>query len=106
MLRSAAIERRQFLKWMGLVGVAAVLGAGAGLREVSSTLTSFAAEPEGSSQADALEAAQPAPTPTAAESLAGTACVVRCRNACSYPGHCKRYVDSNANGRCDCGECM
>lgn len=35
-----------------------------------------------------------------------SSCVVRCRNGCSYPGRCRRYVDANDNGRCDLGECL
>ncbi|MCX6070873.1 MAG: hypothetical protein NTU91_08460 [Chloroflexi bacterium] len=34
------------------------------------------------------------------------ACSVACRRGCSFPGHCRRYTDSNGNGRCDWGECM
>ena len=32
----------------------------------------------------------------------------RCAAArrCSYPGHCRKYTDSNNNGRCDLGECL
>ncbi len=32
-------------------------------------------------------------------------CVVRCNRRCSYPGHCRRYIDLNGNGKCDQGEC-
>lgn len=31
--------------------------------------------------------------------------VGQCYRRCSYPGHCRRYRDSNGNGRCDLGEC-
>jgi len=33
-------------------------------------------------------------------------CVVRCPKGCSYPGQCPDYVDLNANGLCDLGECL
>ncbi len=33
-------------------------------------------------------------------------CIVRCNRGCSYPGHCRRYTDSNNNGKCDLGECL
>ncbi len=33
-------------------------------------------------------------------------CSVRCNRGCSYPGHCRRYVDTNSNGKCDLGECV
>lgn len=32
-------------------------------------------------------------------------CSVRCPRNCSYPGRCRRYTDSNGNGKCDNGEC-
>jgi hypothetical protein len=48
-----------------------------------------------------IPTAQPTPIPTAAQS-----CVARCPNRCSYPGRCRRYVDTNRNKLCDLGECM
>lgn len=29
---------------------------------------------------------------------------VRCNRGCSYPGHCRRYEDTNGNNRCDLSE--
>lgn len=43
-------------------------------------------------------------TPTSTETESD--CTVRCRRGCAYPGHCRKYVDSNNNGLCDMGECM
>jgi hypothetical protein len=40
------------------------------------------------------------------QASAPAACTVRCSRGCSYPGHCRRYVDSNSNNRCDLGECL
>ena len=33
-------------------------------------------------------------------------CFVRCNRRCSYPGQCRRYIDTNSNGKCDLGECV
>lgn len=33
-------------------------------------------------------------------------CVVRCDKHCTFPGRCRRYIDSNRNGLCDNGECI
>lgn len=33
-------------------------------------------------------------------------CQPQCPKSCSYPGNCRRYTDSNGNGRCDFGECV
>ncbi len=42
---------------------------------------------------------------SAATTGAASSCVVRCSKRCSYPGRCRRYVDTNGNKRCDLGEC-
>lgn len=39
-------------------------------------------------------------------SASTTSCTVRCNHGCSYPGHCRRYTDTNNNNLCDLGECM
>jgi hypothetical protein len=33
-------------------------------------------------------------------------CTAQCGKHCSYPGHCRRYVDRNNNQYCDLGECL
>ncbi len=35
-----------------------------------------------------------------------TTCSIRCRKACTFPGRCRKYADSNGNGKCDLGECV
>ncbi len=45
-------------------------------------------------------------TATTPDAPVATACTVRCNRGCSYPGHCRRYSDSNGNGLCDLGECL
>jgi hypothetical protein len=55
-------------------------------------------------------AAAPTTVPTqasvAASQNTAATCSVRCRRGCSFPGHCRRYIDSNGNGKCDLGECL
>lgn len=52
-----------------------------------------------------------APSPTSVPVQANTGasqaqtCALRCNRRCAYPGRCRRYTDSNGNGRCDLGEC-
>ncbi len=48
----------------------------------------------------------PSATPVPAATPTPVLCTVRCRNACAYPGRCRRYTDNNANGLCDFGECL
>ncbi len=42
---------------------------------------------------------------TTTSQSSSSSCVVRCNRGCSYPGHCRKYTDSNGNGKCDLGEC-
>lgn len=93
---AARLDRREFVKLMGVVGVAAVL---AGANVLGDRLDAQAEPSAGNDETT------PANT-TQASTSSISSCVVRCRRGCSYPGHCRRYVDSNGNGRCDLGECL
>jgi hypothetical protein len=90
------VDRRDFLKLMGGVGAVSLLagmqalGGGDGMQATSAT--------QAASGDTTL-------TSTASQSTSSS-CVVRCQRGCSYPGHCRRYVDANGNGRCDLGECL
>jgi hypothetical protein len=107
------VERRDFLKLMGIVGAAAVVAVHGALDGTQGTAwgVSSSSQVEAIPQTPAtVSDAQPGsaassstPQSTAASSVR---CVIRCHNGCSYPGRCHRYRDSNANGRCDLGECV
>jgi hypothetical protein len=94
---SIRVDRRDFLKLMGGVGAVSLL---AGMQALGggSDRTQASSAVQASSGESALAGAS-------SESTSGS-CVVRCRRGCSYPGHCRRYVDDNGNGRCDFGECL
>jgi hypothetical protein len=101
--------RREFLQVMGIAGAVSFLAlsnASRGLAETGATTDAATTEVDTTENLDA----QTVPT-TVDESIPSTSssssssCTVRCRKACSYPGHCHRYVDANDNGRCDLGEC-
>jgi len=80
---------------MGIAGAAALL---AGVNVLGDGgLTEAGAASQASTGATALISAS-----SASET---SSCAVRCPRRCSYPGHCRRYVDANDNGRCDLGEC-
>jgi len=118
-LAPAQMDRRRFLALMGTIGVAAVIAIShvlddekgvladesvlAGLipEETGQQKTASSTQSLGSSQQ-----ATPAPSTTSSANPSAAACVVRCNKGCSYPGHCRRYVDTNKNNRCDMGECM
>lgn len=91
------ISRGEFLKVMGVAGAASFVA-------LVSASSSLAALQEAGSQAAASQAASL--QSTTADASASSGCTVRCERGCSYPGHCRRYVDSNNNNRCDLGECL
>jgi hypothetical protein len=95
---AAQVGRRDFVRLMAGVGVMALL-AGA------NALTGSAGD-----QVEASVVEQTASNTLAQAATSTTrmssACSVRCNKGCSYPGRCRRYVDTNNNGRCDLGECL
>ncbi len=78
---SARMDRRSFLILMGAVSLPAVLAI-----------------------SRVLDGGQEARAETAGRESSD--CTIRCNRGCSYPGHCRRYVDTNKNSRCDLGECL
>jgi hypothetical protein len=126
---SRSMGRREFLQVMGVVGTAtflALANASRGLAETGATTEADTTETDTSgsdtSEADTSETdTSEADTSedvdaqtisntvdesnSSTSSSSNSSCKVRCRKACSYPGHCDRYVDTNDNGRCDLGEC-
>jgi hypothetical protein len=129
-----AMSRRDFLKLMGVVGIAAVIAASFTLDKEGTVQaagnSAMGSNGSGQEAAPAPEAATVESTATAVpptqESIptstpevlednvttapvpqgsASTACMVRCDKRCSYPGHCHRYQDTNGNNLCDLGEC-
>jgi hypothetical protein len=91
------VDRRDFLRIMGITGAAALLAS------VNVLSDGVGAQPEetATSQASAGAARLANASPVGSTG----ACTVRCARRCSYPGHCRRYADANGNGRCDLGEC-
>ena len=86
-----AIDRRAFLKLMGLVGGAAVLA-------IATTAISAGRQ--------STDTASAAPAEEYAAASSDNACTVRCGRSCSYPGHCRTYTDGTGTGRGDLGECV
>ena len=85
------VDRRDFLRIMGIAGAAALL---AGMNVLSDGGAPTEVSPSSEASAGA-----------AASTGSVSSCTVRCQRRCSYPGHCRRYADANGNGRCDLGEC-
>ncbi len=102
-----SMERREFLRLMGLVGAAAVLSAGTALGGFMHSSARQSPSPQADSEGLAPASGQDASTSTgSAPGAPSRDCVVRCSRGCSYPGSCRRYTDANGNGRCDWGECL
>jgi hypothetical protein len=124
------IERREMLRMMGIVGsvsLAAILFGGAStfrsmvsgdsttenntaqrsdpqVHTTTQESTQAASTPPASPTSTL--SAEPLPTLTPTSTPIASTCIVRCPNSCSFPGRCRRYVDANANNRCDLGECL
>ena len=58
------------------------------------------------SQAASSSMAQEHPNDGEITSKSTEECDVICPSGCSYPGECRDYIDNNANGLCDLGECL
>jgi hypothetical protein len=84
---------------MGAVSIAALL---AGARVVGTQTATAAPQQQTTPAANSTKQTSANSSSTSSAS----ACQVRCNRRCSYPGHCRRYTDSNKNGRCDLGECL
>lgn len=87
-------DRRAFLKLVGVTGAAMLIAVSQALPGAVEALAGDETDAQASSQVSGQSSAT------------SSGCVVRCDRGCSYPGHCRRYTDSNGNGRCDLGECM
>jgi len=86
------LGRREFLRLMGGVSTMAVIATIGAVDALKA-----------SASATSTTSSTPSATTTMSQNAAS--CAVLCNRRCSYPGQCRRYVDSNGNGRCDNGEC-
>jgi hypothetical protein len=113
------ISRRDFLAVMGVAGVASYLAvaniikgdqvvasAQSIIETATSTATPTAVDAAVQTTSPAAATATTSPTATALPTQAAYTCTILCRDGCSYPGRCRRYVDTNGNNLCDNGECL
>ena len=91
------LGRREFLRLMGGVSVVAVVAG-------SSAVVALKQTSRDSPGADGDDGPVYG---SGQHAVAKRQYCVRCpkNNHCSYPGQCRRYTDSNNNGKCDLGEC-
>jgi hypothetical protein len=128
-MAAARVNRREFLKMGAVLGAGALVGVSQ-IHNVFETITANQASAVTIPASQAVPVSQnvspnvsPATTgstavPTSIPTTAPTAvnvaasknsassCTVRCPRGCSFPGRCRRYADSNGNGKCDLGECL
>ena len=112
---ATGMGRREFLRLMGGVSAVAVIAGGSALNALAQTAATTASTAAPSTQSKTANQSsgtvntQPQSTSggtTSTQSQSASTCTVQCQKGCSYPGHCRRYTDSNNNGRCDFGECV
>lgn len=99
-------ERRQFLRLVRIVGVAAMITGWGALSGIGDALTGRSSGEKVST--DVLTQGSPQEASTQSDATTGATfspCVACCPRGCSYPGSCRRYTDANRSGRCDLGEC-
>ena len=108
------VSRREFLGVMGVAGLASLLALFRGAEGLMA-LSGGNAQGASSNAAQigsgaASTSSQGSTSQSSSDSLSGSStangvCSVSCNRRCAYPGHCRRYTDSNDNGYCDLGEC-
>ena len=127
---ASRVNRREFLKMSAVLGAGAFVGASqihnvmerVIVGQAAAAASTAAVEAQPVDQNVNLVTSNPTSAPTAAPTVIPTAvptqasaasnqnssasCSVRCPRKCSFPGHCRRYTDSNNNGKCDLGECL
>jgi hypothetical protein len=127
---AARVNRREFLKMSAVLGAGAFVGVAQIHNVLERAVVSQAANvtsavtnqslpvdqnislvAENPTEVPTIESvavptAVPTPASTAAGQNSSVTCSVRCPRGCSFPGRCRRYTDSNGNGKCDLGECL
>ena len=100
-----ALGRREFLRLMGGVSTVAVIATIGVVDALKATSAATAVATSTTATAPTTSSTTGTTQTTTSTQQTGSSCVVRCNKGCSYPGHCRRYTDSNNNGKCDLGEC-
>jgi hypothetical protein len=104
---SRSTQRRDFLRLLGVVGVGSVLALISATNSLAELNTSDPTSECLGVENSALSSDSITGYPQSASSYSseGSICSIQCGRSCSYPGHCRRYIDSDGDGLCDYGEC-
>lgn len=113
-----SLARRDFLKIIGVTGAASLVAFMKAVNSIQADSltesgTDIITSPSATGQDNLVSGFETAEDeivrqPTATTDVlsdSAASCLVKCNRKCSYPGHCRKYVDSNHNNRCDWGEC-
>ncbi len=96
--RQRPIGRREFGRLMAVVGIGSLFALGNGVKSLS------ASNQDSATVSAAANSVSTGSLFTSSQNVSAGTVSARCPRGCSCPGHCRRYVDSNSNGRCDLGE--
>jgi hypothetical protein len=97
------MDRRDFLKLAGMVGVAAVVA----LLNIADSVADAAVGTEEIAGTEIVSATDSTTEGISSDVSSIAAYCRSCRKGkhCSFPGECRSYQDSDGNGLCDLGEC-
>jgi hypothetical protein len=101
------VTRREFGSLMAVVGLTSILALSRGVKslQTSENDTSVASTTTTAASSSAVDLTSLfSTTQNTTTTTSAVASTPRCPNGCSFPGRCRRYTDSNGNGRCDLGE--
>lgn len=97
---AAGVNRREFLKLISVAAVSSITMVG-----VTAKALQALDDVQAGTGTSSTTTTGTTGIPTSDPSIASLTCTEPCRHRCSFPGECRRYVDTNGNGRCDNGEC-
>ena len=89
------LNRREFMKVMSVVSLTSLIALTSASRSLNLLEDASTTIEETASSLISSSASQDS------GSSSTSACQVLCGRRCSYPGHCRKYTDTNNNGRCD-----
>ncbi len=123
---NTTLDRRQFLKVAGCGAVVALVGGGCSLatkaeascpygrvndpypgecsRYVDTTGNGYCDLSQVSVTTEPIATTVPASSSSSGSTIQQASSQTICQRNCRYPGHCRRYADTNGTGQCDLSE--
>jgi hypothetical protein len=108
MASSQSMDRRTFLRVMGVAGGASMLA----LLSATRSLAALQSDATTATSHDSVDSSTSSSSSNPSYSEFGSnfnarngSCSLQCGKRCSYLGRCRRYTDSDSDKYCDLGEC-